>query len=147
MVPTVQMVQPQIQPADNQGSLDSYRYDAASGTCRNGVGQVGYNLFDLAAVKGTKDAECFDLRGVELIELEADIEFSLGYNKLIDWNFRGANLNGAKLFFNLLVNADLRGTKFSQLEFGYASVAGKVDAFSEIPARCDRVGGTVRCQQ
>ena len=144
---TTQGAMAQVGQIDRQESPDKYRYDGASGTCRNGANEVGYNPFALAAVQGTKDAECLDLRGVELIELETGIESPLGYNKLLDWNFRGSNLDGAKFFFNHLILADLRGTQFSKLEFGYASITGYVDEFSAVAPHCDRVADFVDCRR
>lgn len=134
-------------PAEILNHPHPYKYDLSSGKCMNSDKQVGYNDLVLERVRGTKDAECMDLTGLELLSLDIVIteKNRFAYYELKNWNFRGSNLNNAELFFNLIIDADLRGASFSELKFGYASVTGRVDQFSVIPDDCEQFDQEIRC--
>ena len=144
---SAQIVWPQESQIERQENAPRFRYDFQVGKCLDGNNNIGFNNFILEQVKGTKNAECYDLKGIDLIDLKENIteENRLAYNKLKSWNFRGSSLDGAELFFNHLVDADLRGSRFSNLEFGYANISGTVDNFSEIPETCERTKDLIGC--
>jgi hypothetical protein len=114
---------------------DRYRYDISTGKCKNCNGETGLNQFDRDYIRSTKDAECFDLSRQELILLHKKKikSGSLAYDSLVGYNFKGAKLDSAQLFFNFIFNADLRGTDLSTLQYGYASVTGLVDQYTILP--------------
>lgn len=84
-----------------------YRFDAATGTCRNAAGEVGFNV----GVRGP----CGDLRNADLsgASLEAmDLRGArLDGANLKGASLLGADLSGASLRGASLVKATLRGAK------------------------------------
>ena len=58
----------------------------------------------------------------------------LGYNKLINYNFKGSVIDSCELYFNFIFDADLRGTNLTTLQYGYATVTGRNDNFTKVPA-------------
>lgn len=117
-----------------------YTYNTENGQCENCEGTVGFNVFDIEAVRTAKNAECLDLSGQKLVFLldtsmiENFQEF--GDNTLEDYNFKGSKLDSCELFFNNIRNADFAGADLSTLEFGYAIIEGYVDEYTVIPAGC-----------
>lgn len=130
---------------------DRYRYDPSIGKCRNCNGVEGLNKFDRNYIRSSKDAECFDLRGQELIRLHKKPlpEWSVSYDSLHDYNFRGAKMDSARLFFNFIYDADLSGADLSTLQFGYAIVWGKIDQYTILPVEgsCEATVDSLYCSQ
>ena len=118
---------------------DLYRYQARTGKCLNCRGEEGLNEYDESYIESTKDAECFDLRGRELILLHSEVDepWSFGNNTLDGYNFRGANLDTATLFFNNIHHADFRGANLFRLRYGYAFIDGSIDQFTRLPENGD----------
>ncbi len=120
-----------------------YTYNSESGQCENCEGTVGFNVFDIEAVRTTKNAACLDLFGQKLVFLldtsmiENFQEF--GDNTLEEYNFKGSQLDSCELFFNNIRNADFSGADLSTLQFGYAIVEGLVDEYTIIPNGCPAV--------
>ena len=110
-------------PGEDSGR---FHYDAKSGLCGNDSGQTGLNPISLAEIEKTKDGECANLR----FQLNGD---NLRYPLLKDWNLKGADLSKARLFFALLIDADLRGARLEGFEYGYAEIRGLIDAFTKLP--------------
>ena len=124
-----------------------FRYDAKAGICKNGSGTVGLNPYQLAVIQDSKNAECVDLSGVDLILLEKS-KVAFSNDSLIGWNFKGAFFFNASLHFNHIVKAQLEGADMSQVDFGYAFTNGKVDKFTKPPTpSCNIVGGMMSCDQ
>jgi uncharacterized protein YjbI with pentapeptide repeats len=130
---------------------DLYRYQVSTGKCVNCRGEEGLNGYDESYIESTKDAECFNLRGRELILLHREISmpWSLAYDTLEGYNFRGADLDTAILYFNKIHNADLRGTNLSTLRYGYAVINGAIDQFTKLPENgdCDVSASELECFQ
>ncbi len=132
--------------------VNVYTYNAESGQCENCEGTVGFNMFDIEAVRTTRNAECLDLSGQKLVFLldtsmiENFQEF--GDNVLEEYNFKGSKLDSCELFFNNIRNADFSGTDLSTLQFGYAIVEGLVDEYTIIPNGCPAVeNDSIYCVQ
>jgi uncharacterized protein YjbI with pentapeptide repeats len=93
-----------------------FRYDAERLTCLNGGGEEGLNQ---PSSHAPRDSECTDYRGVTLTYLRAS-----------DGNFRGANLDGAKLLYLTLMpgadftGASLRGVVGDSLDLRGANFSG-----------------------
>ncbi len=114
----------------------TFKYESTSGVCKNCKGEIGFNTFRLAEVRKTKNAECLYLSKIELLKLLGDsVQFPqrFGYNKLVNYNFKGSVLDSCELFFNFIYSADLRGTDLHTLLYGYAIVKGRKDNFTRAP--------------
>ena len=134
---------------NNLCESELFRYQTRTGKCINCRGEEGLNEYDEAYIESTKDAECFNLRGRELILLHSKINtsWSLAYDTLDGYNFRGAEMDTATLFFNKILNADFRGANLSKLVYGYAVVEGTTDQFTKLPENgdCEISGGNIEC--
>jgi hypothetical protein len=128
-----------------------YRYDAATGKCKNCKGKEGLNALDIDYIESNKDAECFDLTDLELILLHKKISEagSLRYDILEGYNFKGAKLDSAELFFNFIYRADFRGTDLSTLQYGYAIIKGAIDEHTKLPLNgdCEHVMDSIHCSR
>ena len=114
-----------------------FRYDAASGRCLDAEGREGRNTVAIEEVRATRDAQCADLRGVQLLTPSTgDLE---------GWDLRGADLTGATLHFSALLDADLRGADLAGFEFGYVQIRGVVDEHTRLPPACVPSEGVVEC--
>jgi len=117
-----------------------YTYNTENGQCENCDGTVGFNIFDIETVRTTRNAECLDLSGQNLVFLldtsmiENFQEF--GDNSLEQYNFKGSKFDSCQLFFNHIRDADFAGSDLSKLQFGYAIIEGYVDAYTRIPENC-----------
>lgn len=118
-------------------ATDTFRYDAASGRCLDGAGKEGRNTVTIAAVRESRDGECADLRGLELLPPST--------GTLEGWNLSGADLTGATLHFSAIVDADLRGANLAAFDYGYVTIDGKVDAFTRLRPGCEPADGRVAC--
>lgn len=118
-------------------SAKAFTYQTTMGKCVDNNGKVGYNAMDLATIRSTKDCECMDLSGqnlVYLLDVDKIEDFNeLGDNRLLGYNFKGANFDGAELFFNRILEADFRGADLRKIQFGYAYLKGEIDAFTKLP--------------
>lgn len=122
--------------AQSRASAGLYRYDPALGKCQNVGGQAGLNLPDPAtlfaqhdAVTNTytgADAEC-----VDFTDFDFGAHVGLAYPVLDQWNFRGAKLERAKISFANVSNADFAGTDLRALKYGYATIQGQGDSFTQ----------------
>lgn len=113
-----------------------FRYDEKSGVCKNCEGNIGYNNVNLEQIRKSKDAECLYLSKLELLLLMGDsveIPGRSSYQKLTKYNLKGSALDSCELFFNNILEADLRGTNLSTLQYGYAFVTGRIDIFTKVP--------------
>lgn len=102
-----------------------FRFDAASGTCRNTAGEVGFN-------KGVRGA-CGDLR-------QADLEgLDLGSLDLRGALLDGANLKGASLLSADLTGASLRGANLAKATLRGAKLSGaRLDGALLVNANLER---------
>lgn len=137
---------------EEEVSSNLFRYDPQTGKCRNGTGSEGLNALDVGYIRSTRDAECFDLSGYELILLHDKKEltsWSLSYDTLNKFNFRGARLDSATLFFNFIYNADFRGTDLRTLQYGYAGIRGITDQYTKLPneGMCESTRNFLECYQ
>ena len=130
-------------------SLSQYRYDPGTGKCTNCVGQAGYNPIDTVQVRLTKNCECMDLSKHELAYLKEGITRGnlFHYPVLEGYNFRGARMDSAQLFFALIENSDLSGANLATLQYGYASVQGNTDKFTQLPkeGKCVYQNDSLHC--
>ena len=125
--------------ADLPAASPGFRYDPASGRCRNAAGEEGRNKLAIEQIRASKSAECADLRGVQLLPPST--------GDLQGWNLRGADLTEAELFFSALADADLCGADLSRFKFGYVRITGVVDAFTKLPPTCAPEGGRIDCSR
>lgn len=131
---------------------NKFSYDGQSGTCKNCEGAIGYNQINLEQIRKSKDAECISISKIELLLLLGDsveIPTRFGYEKLTNYNFKGSILDSCELFFNHIIDADLRGTNLSTLQYGYAFVTGKKDNFTKPPitGKVEINGDSINCFQ
>lgn len=110
-----------------------FRFDAATGTCRNAAGEVGFNVGVRGACGDLRNAdlsgaslESMDLRGAKLdganlkgaALLGADLTgASLRGANLMKASLRGAKLQGARLDGALLLNANLERARLDGATF------------------------------
>jgi hypothetical protein len=80
-----------------------FRYDEASGRCRNADGREGYNAGSRESLTKSGDGECTDFRG----------SINLTYLRLQRANLRGANLEGASFYLGSITDSDLTGADLS----------------------------------
>jgi hypothetical protein len=119
-----------------------FSYDENSGLCKNSSGAVGFNNIDLETIRNTKDCECMKFSKMEMLLVAGDtikIPTRAGYYQIKGYNFRGAVLDSCNLYFNYILESDLRGANLSTLQYGYAFVVGRVDKFTKNPTT-----GTIR---
>ncbi len=116
-------------------SLSQYRYDPGTGRCINCVGQTGYNPVDTVQVRLTRNCECMDLSKYQLAYLKEGItrDNLFHYPVLEGYNFRGARMDSAQLFFAYIEKSDLSGANLATLQYGYAGVQGNTDQFTQLP--------------
>ncbi|MBI4063600.1 MAG: pentapeptide repeat-containing protein [Elusimicrobia bacterium] len=106
-----------------------FRYNSKTGVCENSRGVLGLNKIPTEVVRQTKNGECSDLKEIELKPEQGH------YPKLENWNLKGADLRGSRLLFVHLHNADLRGANLRNFEFGWASLSGLIDRFTQVPEK------------
>lgn len=122
------------------GFARAFAYDATTGSCKNAKGETGRNDIPLAVIRETKNGECTAPVG----ELN---DSDLGYPSLEGWDLAGADLSKATLHFAGLSTADLRGAQLHGMSFGYAEVAGTIDAFTHPPSGCTKTAATIDCHR
>jgi hypothetical protein len=105
----------------------AYRYDHHSGTCVDASGYRGFNAYVPGQIPAAKNAECMDLSGVDLDELEGGVG-ARPKVPLKGWNFQGAD--------------------FSEAALNYALIKGRVDSFTRFPPlmRCKVEGDVADCE-
>lgn len=113
-----------------EGTLTAH-FDWATGDCRDADGQLALNPLPIEVIRETAWGECADLRGAAL---NGD---DLGMPDLGGWFLPGARLDGASLFFARVDGATLNGARLADLAYGYATIAGSVDEFTELPDACE----------
>ena len=118
--------------------VPAFAYDAERGACIDVAGNTGINPTTQAYVRVTGDGECADLGGLQLNETD------FGY-PVLEWNLAGARLDGARLHFAHLMQADLSGARMTDFQFGYAILDAAVDDFTQ-PLPCPASGGRIECQ-
>lgn len=124
-----------------------FRYDSAKGQCRNGQGQIGYNPYTLADLRASREAECVDLSGLDLILLKNDA-ITFANDTLLAWNFKGARFHECDFHFNNIIDGQLQGADFSGSRFGYARTTGVIDRFTKPPDDdCTITGNRIECSQ
>ena len=103
------------------------------------MGQAGYNQVDTIQARLTKNCECMDLSKQELALLKEGVtmENRLHYPELEGYNFRGAKMDSAKFFFAIIRNSDFRGAKMATLQYGYTTINGITDKFTQMPNQGD----------
>lgn len=117
-------------------------YNEGRNKCLDKTGQEAMNpTVGVAVVRGTQFAECMDFDGVALDEEVYD------YHVLSGTNFRGSNLNGARLHFAHISNGDFRGASLESFEFGYANIDGKVNTHTKAPSACEVEEERIACSQ
>lgn len=105
-----------------------FRYNLETGSCENGAGKTGLNDIPLREVIASKDGECVRFRG--MISKPGGIHRDGDFDRL---NFKGADFNEAMLNYVVINDADLRGAKMRDFQFGYGQFWGRIDQFSELP--------------
>lgn len=137
---------------------ETFKYDASKGYCVDANGKIGLSKVDLKALLkldasstsarpriSKVQAECADLAKLDLDMQVNTVSDRKNYVQMIDWNLRGANLNGANLSFGVLTNADLSGAQFDKAKLGYSNVSGKVDKATKVHSSCSIAGTEVSC--
>jgi hypothetical protein len=119
-----------------RAATSAFHYDPATGTCKNTEGAPGLNPADPAALFVNKneetntytggDAECVDFTGFNFQD-----HIGLGYPMLAQWNFRGAKFETARFFFANVSESDFSGADLRGLKYGYATLSGVGDAFTQ----------------
>jgi hypothetical protein len=127
------------------GTMDAH-FDWSTGQCTNAAGEPALNDLPVEVVREEGWGECVDLRGQSL---NGD---DLAYPDLQGWFLPGARLDGASLYFAGLEGASLQGAHLGEINFGYATIEGSVDDFTELPGSCETsqspwAGTSTTCQQ
>lgn len=112
------------------GSLPAH-FDWETGACLDDDGNAAVNDIPVEFVRETGYGECADLRGTALNGGD------LWYPDLSGWYLVGAQLDAATLYFANLSNATLHGAQLAEIAFGYATIEGSVDGFTELPESCE----------
>lgn len=106
-----------------------FTYNPQTGDCQNEEGKIGFNSSDVFQVRQTKDGQCVDMTTWALNGED--------YNyPNLDWDVRGANLNGASIVFANMIGADFRGAKMEDFSYGYTTLQGPIDEFTQVPTDC-----------
>ncbi len=111
------------------GALAAH-FDWETGACLDDGGNAAVNDLPVEFVRETGYGECADLRGTALNGED------FGHPDLSGWYLVGAQLNEATLFFANLQNSTLHGARLAEITFGYATIEGTVDDFTELPEDC-----------
>ena len=129
-----------------------FKYGPTTGKCHNAAGQFGLNPLVMSElfIPSTKfvpgggrsfapiDAECVNFIGFDFVNSIGESD----YVYLINWNLRGANLNGAKL--NLVrLYGDLSGVDISAANAGYSNVLPVFDKWTHLPEGCQTDHGEI----
>jgi uncharacterized protein YjbI with pentapeptide repeats len=123
-----------------------FRYQAATGACRNGAGAAGYNAPSEAKLRASHNAECTDLSGLDLSLLARD-STKFTFDSLKSWNFKGALFKDARLHFNHIIDSKLQGADLSEIDYGYATITGETDAYTRPPMiGCKGPGPKLDCE-
>ena len=124
-----------------------FRYDSAKGQCRNGQGEIGFNPYTLVELRASRNAECVDLSGLDLILLKNDA-ITFDNDTLLAWNFKGARFDECGFHFNNIIDGQLQGADFSRSRFGYAQTTGVIDRFTKPPGEnCTVTDNRIDCWQ
>jgi hypothetical protein len=128
-----------------------YSYQSSTGKCQDASGKPGLNKVDVDKVRSSKNCECADLTGIDLVDLLPGITEAnrFAYNELNGYNFRGADLSKAKIIFNNLEKCDFSGANLTGFSYGYSTIGGTVDQYTRLPGGgCDEVkDGVLNCRQ
>jgi hypothetical protein len=110
------------------------------GTCKNEQGEEGYNPWTLEMIRITKNGECSDLSGEDLNDGFYDYP-------VLDWNLKGANLNGSDVVFSNMFDVQLEGAVFTDMTMGYVQIEGSIDKYTKYNEICEvnREGSQVNC--
>ena len=129
------------------GDPGLFRYDSAAGQCRNRQGEISFNSYTLRELRVTRNAECVDLSGLDLILLKNDA-ITTGNDTLLEWNFKGARFDECGFHFNNIIDGQLQGADFSRSRFGYVQTTGVIDKFTKPPSEnCTVTGNRIECWQ
>ncbi len=119
-----------------RAATGGFLYDPAAGTCHDARGVEGLNPADPIALFVNKDeatntytggiAECVDFS-----EFNFQDHIGLAYPVLDGWNFRGAKFTKTRFFFATITKSDFAGTDLRELKYGYATLDGTGDAFTQ----------------
>lgn len=124
-----------------------FRYDAVKGDCRDRRNQIGFNPYTLGELRASRDAECVNLSGLDLILLKNDA-ITFANDTLLAWNFKGARFDECGFHFNNIIDGQLQGADFSKSRFGYVRTTGVIDKFTKPPADdCTVTGNRIDCRQ
>ena len=120
------------------GLADSFFYN--EGKCLNNKGQDGYNPWTLEMIRVTRNGECSNLEGQELND---------GFYNypILNWNLKGANLNGADVTFSNFYDVQLEGAHFDTMTMGYVRIRGSIDSHTKYGFSCeiDREPTKIKC--
>ncbi len=120
--------------------VGDHTYDPTSGVCRDGDGAPGQDALPVAYVRASGDGHCGTFAGLSLNE-----DF-LGYPILRGLDLRGAELDGATLFFAHIADARWEGADLTGFEFGYATLTGTLDTHTIWPSEsCAVEDGALAC--
>ena len=133
---------PQSEFAAMKSHVLKYRYNASLGKCVNAKWQQGYNKVDEDYLFAqtvndkngnkqllNKDAECVDFSGLDFYQF--NIQLGVNYLQLNGWNFKGAKLDQATIYFATLNNPQLEGAKLDNAGIGYITINdGTSDEFT-----------------
>jgi len=133
----------------SEASDREFMYSSATGTCVNSKGESGMNPIILNELRfnsntdiilniskrrvlRNRNFECVDMEGLKFNEY-----INFGYPVLLNWNFKGANLNNIEFLFARIIDADFSGAVISTKRvFGYASIHGRMDVHTEFDGNC-----------
>lgn len=137
---------------DATAAAGAFRYDAATGTCQGPVGESGYNAPDPEALFAVHDpstnrydggnAECVDFSSFDF-----SAHIGLSYPRLDGWSFKGARFDKARLFFVNVSNADFAGADLRGLKYGYTTIEGQGDSFTQGDSCPVGEGQRIRCRR
>lgn len=117
-------------------------YDASSGTCVDASGAPTRNVIPWMVALRTGFGQCATYVG----ELTGE---AFGYPTFDFIDLRGADFNGAALHFANLQDVQLEGADLRQFDYGYAVVAGTIDAHTQLPelgdCAVDETESTLSC--
>ena len=129
------------------GDAGLFRYNALTGECRDRQNQIGFNPYTLGKLRVTRNAECVNLSGLDLILLKNDA-ITFDNDTLMEWNFKGARFDECGFHFNNIIDGQLQGADFSRSRFGYVQTTGVIDTFTKPPAdNCTVTGNRIDCWQ
>ena len=119
-----------------------FRYALENEVCVDADGLWGWNPYPVSYTRDTLDAHCGTFEGQMLNE------DYLGYPSFVGMDLRGAQLQGASLFFANILDSSWEGADLTGFEFGYARLSGTVDERTVWPEEsCELAADQITCMR